>query len=120
MFISTILSVIILLSIIGYMMYKSKTKQIYPATINDCPDFYDLNDDNKCIANTFVWNDFTPGSDCNTIDFKSGSYMNLITNVDVSYNAPGNKKNSGKCAKKLKSQECEITWDGITNTKTIC
>ena len=112
MLISTILSVIILLTIVGYLMYKSKTKQIYPATINDCPDFYDLNDD-KCVANITVWDKDLPDT-CATIDFKNGSYL------DVSYNAPGRKLGSGMCAKKMMSQYCLISWDGITNGKSIC
>ena len=113
MLISTILSVVIFLGLIGYLMYTSKTNQIYPATINDCPDFYDLDSNNKCIANTTVWNNSLPAG-CNTIDFIDGSYDS------VTYKAPGKTINSGICAKKLKSQECKITWDGITNDNSIC
>ncbi len=114
MLISTILSVVIFLGIIAIMMYRSKTQQIYPATINDCPDFYDLDSNNNCIANTDVWNNVELPTSCTSIDFMNGTYN------EVSYKAPGKALNSGMCAKKQKSQDCKITWDGITNNNSIC
>ena len=114
MLISTILSVVIFLGVIAIMMNRSKTKQIYPATINDCPDFYDLDSNNNCVANLNVWDSSLLETECNIIDFENGSYNS------VRYKAPGKKSKSGICAKKLKSQECKITWDGITNNNSIC
>ena len=69
MLISTILSVVLLLGIVGYIMYTSKSVQIFPATLSECPDYYDINSSNMCVANTNVWNtsDMTPG--CSTINF---------------------------------------------------
>ena len=115
MLISTILSVILLLGIVGYIIYSSKSKQIYPVSINDCPDYYSMNANNKCVADAAVWT--IPSSNtnkCNNIDFVNGSYN------DISYNSPGKTANSGACAKKSVSNFCGITWDGITNDNSIC
>ncbi len=114
MLISTILSVILLLGIVGYIIYSSKSKQIYPVSINDCPDYYSMNASNKCVADAAVWTTLPNSNICNNIDFSNGSYN------DISYNAPGKKANSGACAKKSVSNFCGITWDGITNDNSIC
>ena len=115
MLISTILSVVIFLGIVAYMMYYSKSKQIFPATISDCPDYYDIND-NICVSSSSIWSGLPAG--CETIDFIEGSYLSGTT--PITYNTPGKSASSGMCAKKLKAKSCGITWDGITNDTSIC
>jgi hypothetical protein len=106
MLISTILSAIILLAIVGFFMYQNKNKSTYPPTLTECPDYYSLNDKGLCVSNgTYTIID----SSCNYIDFSSNMYK-----------LPGSGKNSGICNKKKKAQECKITWDGLTNNYTIC
>jgi hypothetical protein len=121
MLISTILSVVLLLGITGYIMYTSKNVQIFPATINDCPDYYDINASNVCVANANVWDttnqDFIDNK-CNTIDFINGTYTSGSTSIK--YNTAGKSASSGICGKKLMAQQCKITWDGITNDTSIC
>jgi len=104
-FVSTILSVIILLGIVAYVLYNSKDKQIYPPTLSSCPDYYNLNEKGFCV-NSGIWSTI---SECNSIDF-TGSV----------YKIEGTGKNSGICAKKTKAEDCKITWDGITNNYSIC
>ncbi len=119
MLISTILSVVLCLGIIAYMMISSKSKEIFPATISDCPDYYDINSSGVCIASTNVWDNTKLTTACSSINFKKGSYRTL-GGKPVKYNTPGKTANSGICAKKLKSKSCGITWDGITNNTSIC
>jgi hypothetical protein len=104
--ISTILSAILLLAIVAIIIYTTKDKVLYPPIISDCPDYYNLNDAGKCI-NTGVWKNTE--SSCDIIDF-SGNI----------YGAAGTDKTSGLCKKKLKAQDCKITWDGVTNNFSIC
>jgi len=106
-FISTILSVILLLGIVAYIMYNSKDKQTYPPLLGECPDYYKLDNVGRCVNNG-IW-DFTQESPCNQIDFSGNQYK-----------IPGTGANSGLCAKKNKANECNITWDGITNNYSIC
>ncbi len=115
MLISTILSVVLLLGVLAYMISSSKNVQIFPATISDCPDYYDIDASGvNCVANSKVWDTTLLSSDCSTINFKTGSHRN------VKYNTPGTKANSGICAKKRKATSCRITWDGIRNNTSIC
>ena len=116
MLISTILSVVLFLGILAYVMYNAKSVQIFPATISDCPDYYDINSDNLCVMNTNVWSGVPDG--CGSIDFKKGTFAS--GNNTLSYTTPGKSASSGICAKKLKAQSCGITWDGITNNTSIC
>jgi hypothetical protein len=104
--ISTILSALFLLAIVAFIIYTNKHKEIYPPIVSDCPDYYNLNDAGKCV-NTGVWKH--TDSTCNTIDFSGNIYT-----------ATGTDKTSGLCAKKLKAQNCKITWDGVTNNFSIC
>ena len=106
-FISTILSVILLLGIVAYVMYNSKDKQIYPPMLSECPDYYNLDNAGNCVNNG-VW-DIKDDSICNGIDFSADEYK-----------IPGTGANSGLCAKKNKANDCNITWDGITNNYSIC
>lgn len=105
-FISTILSVIILLGIVAYVMYNSKDKQIYPPILSNCPDYYNLNDKGVCV-NTGMWK--ISDQTCNNINFGESKYK-----------VTGTGKDSGICAKKTKADDCKITWDGITNNYSIC
>lgn len=116
MLISTILSVILLLGLVAYMISSSNNVQIFPATISECPDYYDLNSSNMCVANTNVWNTTDMVSNCSTINFNSGTRWS----TGVSYSTPGKGKGSGICAKKQKANSCRISWDGITNNTGIC
>ena len=50
-FVSTILSVILLLGIVAYVLYNSKDKQIYPPVLSSCPDYYNLNDKGEVWMN---------------------------------------------------------------------
>ena len=140
--ISTILSVLILLAIVGYIMYKNKNQSTYPPVLTECPDYFSLNKDGKCQSDG-IWKNLpgpteavpaipevkasAPGvtpvvaavaavaavpynEGCQIIDFKTNK----------KYELPGAGINSGLCYKKKKAQECNITWDGLTNNYTIC
>jgi len=122
MLISTILSVVLLLGIFGYMMYSSKNKEIFPATISDCPDYYDIDSSGAyCVANRNVWAiPSASNSICSSINFKTGSYTPADGTTAIKYTTPGKNASSGICAKKNMAKSCGITWEGITNNTSIC
>ena len=107
-FISAILSAFLLLAIVAVVMYYTKNKQIYPPILSVCPDFYNLDMNNKCI-NGGLWKQIPVSSDCDYKDF-SGNI----------YNIQGTGANSGLCQKKSWANNCGVTWDGITNNYAIC
>jgi len=106
-FISAILSAILLLAIVAFIIYYYRDQEVYPPILSNCPDYYNLDANNKCV-NTGVWN-LQDTANCSTIDFSGNMYL-----------APGTDRTSGLCAKKKKASECRITWDGITNNSSIC
>ena len=112
LFISTILSVLLLLAIMAAVMYFSNKKQIYPAVYQPCPDYYNTDACGNCTINTSVWKIDQVSSSrtdmsCNTVNF---------TNIKN----PGTGPMSGLCVKQKWAQDCTVTWDGITNNSALC
>lgn len=113
MLVSVFLSVLIILTILGIIMYYGQNKQIFPASFPPCPDYYSSDTTGKCIANSSIWT-FTnnlptslPLQKCSIVDF-SGNYQ------------PGVGPSSGLCTMKKWANDCNVTWDGITNNTSIC
>lgn len=112
LFISTILSVLLLLAIMAVIMYFSNKKQIFPAISQPCPDYYTMDTSGNCSINKSVWNIGVTTSkrtdlSCNTVNFSK------LSN-------PGMGPTSGLCSKQRWAQDCTVTWDGITNNSSIC
>jgi hypothetical protein len=104
LFVGTIVFLIITLAVMGYFMAISNEKMVFPPVYATCPDQYVLNDASLCVANTSLDVDIS----CNNINFTTG------------YDTVGMSFDSGLCKKKLFSQKCGISWDGITNNGSIC
>jgi hypothetical protein len=100
------LSLIIILSIFGVILSNMSKKQIYPANISTCPDYYSLVS-GSCITNGVIFN--SKDLNCQKNDFK-----------DYKYTPQGKDINSGLCAKKQWAINCGVSWDGITNNSNIC
>jgi hypothetical protein len=112
LFISTILSVLLLLAIIAAVMYFSSKKQIFPAVFQPCPDYYNMDLSGNCHINHSIWD----------IGATSSSRTDLSCN-DVNFSKlknPGMGPSSGLCSKQRWAQDCTVTWDGITNNSAIC
>jgi hypothetical protein len=109
---SVVITALVLLAIIGAVMYYLRNKQEYPAIIDGCPDYYNLDPSTNTCLRSSAW-DAPPASagttNCMTIDFKEQSYL-----------LPGSSEGSGICNKKNIAQNCGVTWDGITNNFSIC
>ena len=112
MVISVILSVALILIILGIIMYNSQGNQIYPAILSSCPDYYSMNPSGKCVGSSSVWTNIT-GQSAST---------NLNCNmVDFSVNTQGGTgPSSGLCNMKKWANDCNISWDGITNNTSLC
>ena len=106
--ISTILSALILIAIVGGIMFYFKNSQVYPPVIDACPDYYNFDaSTNMCNRTTAL--DSPPTTGCNSINFTAKSYL-----------LPGASAGSGICNKRDKATLCGATWDGITNNFSIC
>jgi hypothetical protein len=102
-----VLSLIIILSIFGVILSNMSKKQIYPANISNCPDYYSLVA-GSCVSNDVIYKK-SKDVNCNSLNYKS-EYFNVS----------GIGPNSGLCSKKKWANECGVSWDGITNNSNIC
>ena len=102
-----IVILIISLAFIGTILATSSDNSVFPPVISACPDFYRKLDTGECKALKQIYDPNQP--DCETIDFTADEYMEK-----------GSGPNSGACMKKEKAQQCQITWDGLTNNSDIC
>lgn len=108
--ISTILSAILLIAIVGGIMFYFKNMQVYPPVISACPDYYNLDpSSNLCIRSGAYEDSIDLDPSCMSLDFSGNSYL-----------LPGSSVGSGICNKKDKANLCGATWDGITNNFSIC
>ena len=102
-----VLSLIIILSIFGVILSNMSKKQIYPANISKCPDYYSLVSE-SCVSNDTIYSK-SNDINCSNLDYKSDYF-----------NVSGMGPNSGLCSKKKWAIGCGVSWDGITNNSNIC
>ena len=88
------LQLAILLAIVAMILSNQKNSQEFPATVSNCPDFYEMNAQGNCIPQTSVYN---------------------VTAACSSYNS----KNKTPSERKKWAAECGVAWDGISNNPTI-
>ena len=101
---------IVCLAIVGTLLFFGERKNIYPPNLSKCPDYYKYNENtNNCT--TTIQN---LSSTCGDTFPMSGNLEDSI------YPPTGKGPDSGLCKKKLKSRECGLSWDGITNDDDIC
>jgi hypothetical protein len=102
-----VLSLIIILSIFGVILSNMSKKQIYPANISKCPDYYSLVS-GTCVSNETIYSKSNELS-CSNFDYEKEEY-----------NVSGMGPSSGLCLKKKWANDCGVSWDGITNNSNIC
>lgn len=90
---------------VGYKMYKERLTNAEKRVIGTCPDYWRLESNGECS------NEKGLGKLNNGVPACSLK-MNFA-------NQPFNLQN-GLCEKKKWAQNCELTWDGITNDDSIC
>ena len=95
----------IFLIIVGILMYNSRGNINFPPDIGKCPDYWQVNEDGSCQNTNSKFNLGNLGeTECESKSFNDAKYFSVNGDVE-------------KC-KWAKS--CDLTWDGITNNKTIC
>jgi hypothetical protein len=106
LFTGTIILLVVLLIIIGYLMSLSRKNETYPPSLKECPDYYSLDVSGVCkIGSNIYSNDIS----CNSEKFTKDQYKK-----------DGTGPTSGLCAKKLWAIKCGVTWDGVTNNDNLC
>jgi len=95
---------ILVLTLIGISLYRSKHSSDYPPVIGSCPDYWL---DNSTEGN---------GKSCTNVKGLGDSGCSET----MDFSTPEYKGKAGLCKKKKWSESCRVTWDGITNNDRIC
>ena len=93
---------ILSLCVIGVMIYRQKYNVDYPPVLPNCPDYWEMRG-KMCVPHPNLGNVSNPA--CNVkMDFTTGAWAGTM----------------GNCNKYKWAQQCNLTWDGITNNAEIC
>lgn len=100
-FVATVL-LIVLLAAVGIMAYSAKYGDEYPPVQSECPDYWTVNSEGKCVneKNLGTCTDSTQ----HEMDFTTSEWT-------------GNDGLTNKCKW---ARDCNITWDGVTNNTSAC
>ena len=104
---------IIMFIIVGVMLSRNKVSIIYPPYANDCPNYWSMNSDGKCIVSTGINKPSgdtaaLPGISSGSVDFKNqgwGTYSGATSAI---------------CAKKKWAVDKGVLWDGVSNYNGTC
>jgi hypothetical protein len=94
---------VVSLCFIGMALRKQKNSAVFPPVIANCPDYWTDTSGNK-------------GSGC-TNDQNIG---NLSCASTMDFSKPMFAGSMGACAKYKWAQQCNLSWDGITNNPGNC
>ena len=98
-----IISLISLFIIFGVMLYYTKSKEIYPPVVANCPDYWLSQQEGK---KQLCYNHLNLGKNsCNkTMNFNNEKWKGV----------------DHICKKQQWAKNCDLTWDGITNSSKQC
>jgi hypothetical protein len=93
---------IICLVVTGVVLYRSKYNKQFPPVIADCPDY---------------WLDRSEGDGGDCVNKKK---LGTCNKDRMNFSGPFWTGNDGLCRKYRWARDCNLTWDGITNTGKPC
>ena len=106
-----IVAMTIMLFILAYFTYVNTKKTMnsanFPPIISNCPDYWSEDRTGKCVDGGGLQppNADTTKTECHdTQDLSLPKYMGK----------------TGLCEKRKWAEACKISWDGITNNRSIC
>lgn len=107
-----IILLIIILAYIGVYGMNEKSKSAFPPVKYDCPDYWQKNEEGKCVIPTsgpnmgaFNGGDLIPPPGINT------NNIDAIDFEDPAWSASG----SSRCAQKKWANDNGIVWDTVSN-----
>ena len=122
-----ILGIILIICLVIFfiiILYINR-EQKFPPVIGDCPDYwisskyFDNEENLDIIDDVSIKNQLeNDKGDSKCVNVKNIGNPNCSNIMDFN-EIPYNTKN-GLCAKYKWAKDCDLTWDGITNNKSIC
>jgi hypothetical protein len=94
------------LTFIGISINRQSRNEIYPPVVADCPDYWEAEPSNGDPTKPICKNTHNIGSsNCpTTMNFNSGEFVG----------------EGGLCEKQKWAKNCNLTWDGVTNSNRKC
>lgn len=99
---------IIMLVLLGIFLSKSMFEDGYPPIITDCPDYWDISNNNgtkSCV---------------DILKINSGKGTNYCNRIFTDLFDKQYSKDESICKKKEWAKDCKVSWDGITNNNKAC
>ena len=97
------LLLVVSLIIMAVIIARSRSQFAYPPVQSDCPDYWEMhsiNGANTCVNTKSLGNSSCPSK----MDFSVSPWSN----------------SNSLCKKQLWARNCDLTWDGVTNSATVC
>ena len=100
----SIIILLLVLAVIGILLYRAKYSQQFPPVLPNCPDYWLDNSTGDASSCYNTLNLGVKSSSCSqTMDFSTAAYAGK----------------PGMCKKKKWANDCNITWDGISNNDKL-
>lgn len=96
---------IIILLFIGFSVRNNKYKVAFPPVVANCPDY---------------WIDQSDGDSSNCINVKDLGISSESCPKTMDFTVAPFNGSAGLCSKSLWAQNCNLTWDGVTNNLNAC
>lgn len=97
---------ILTLTFIGVSMRSKASSTVYPPVIADCPDYWEAEPLN--------------GDPTKPVCKNVKGIGNVNCEKSMNFNSNEFIGDGGFCAKKKWAEQCDLTWDGVTNTNRKC
>lgn len=94
---------ILILAIMGVLIYRANSTGPYPPVISNCPDYWSYDPTDTDPAKT-----------------SSGTCYNTMKLGTCTTTEKQDFSTWGMCKKQTWARNCNITWDGISNAKSLC
>lgn len=99
-----LLILIVTLAFTGYAMYKGKKEIFYnDVVIGECPDYWNMEKERN-----------------NNVCVNVKNLGKSTCSRKMNFFVPPWTSNDGVCQKYKWANNCDLTWDGITNNPTVC
>ena len=94
---------VVALIIMAVIMARSKSNFVYPPVQSECPDYWEMQSVNG--VNTCVNTKSLGKSSCRS---------------SMDFNVSPWRGSNALCKKQRWARGCDLTWDGVTNSATVC
>jgi hypothetical protein len=97
-----VILLVIMLIFIGVSLHNKKSKAVFPPVVAECPDY---------------WLDMSEGNAKNCVNAKNLGSCDIKS---MDFSGAFWSGSDGLCHKSKWAKQCNLTWDGVTNSSKSC